>query len=54
MAVTFVEFVGFETDGFEEVLRSGLSVTTTTPAPPSVKEMHICAVIAGAGADPDD
>lgn len=54
MAVTWVEFVSFETGGFEEVKYSGDSTVGTTPAPQSAKETYTCTVIAGAGADPED
>jgi hypothetical protein len=54
MAITWVEFVCFEVQGFEEVDRWGDSTIGTTPAPPSPKETYVCTVIADAGADPED
>jgi hypothetical protein len=54
MTVTWIEFVGFETGGTEEVARDGISTVNTTPAPASGKETYVCQVLAGTGADPDD
>lgn len=52
---TVVDFVGFETGGFEEVARFGAStIETSSPAPPSTKETYNCKVVADTGADPDD
>lgn len=54
MGITWIEFVGFESQGFEEVQYSGDSTIGTSPAPDSPKETYVCTVIAGAGADPED